>query len=331
MNACEWDGRRRRRSCGAPGDQPIAEQRLAFGDRVIREDSVSHSRELRSRLAAPALLNRTTVRQERDHRQSPEWKRHATRSVDRPVTGGHAAPEHAQKVALAGTSLSRAGCWLGSRIACGCADRREPQGRGANPCGNLTRCVSPSSPTSTLRKPRWYGGIGTYTWHHARDMVQLGHEVPLCWRAPPHQGGAPTTTTGCGSGGGAARCPARCTTPGSAALVVDARAGAKRDRHAGCTARPGAHGVASTWWSRPNVTAGSLVNLVTRTPTVCRFHSPARLIMSYYDVSRGDVRASSVVEGLGVLRGGSAHVHVRLPFSYGPRADACAARCSGGA
>jgi glycogen synthase len=47
---------------------------------------------------------------------------------------------------------------------------------------------------------------------------------------------------------------------------------------------------------------GLLVNNRMRIPTLVKFHSPARLIMQFYDVQKADVAMCSIVEGIGMRR-----------------------------
>lgn len=50
---------------------------------------------------------------------------------------------------------------------------------------------------------------------------------------------------------------------------------------------------------------GMLINHLTRAPTVVRLHSPARLIMPFYDVRPTDIRLCSVAEERGIRGAGS--------------------------
>jgi glycosyltransferase involved in cell wall biosynthesis len=50
---------------------------------------------------------------------------------------------------------------------------------------------------------------------------------------------------------------------------------------------------------------GLLINHLMRGKTLVKFHSPARLIMRYYDVSRADTACCSFLEGLGIQGAGA--------------------------
>jgi len=47
---------------------------------------------------------------------------------------------------------------------------------------------------------------------------------------------------------------------------------------------------------------GLLVNNLMLSPTLVKFHSPARLIMKFYDVQKADIALCSVLEGIGMRR-----------------------------
>lgn len=152
-----------------------------------------------------------------------------------------------------------------------------------------------------------FGGIGTYTWYHARALAKLGHEVHVLAGAA-----APTT------------------------LRRDAHDGVTvhRFRAGGALLAPlGVLGRRRLWWTKNRIengwsmyrglsallrehrfdvvempecgAEGWLLNHVTRLPTVVRFHSPAQLIMGSYDVPAADIRWCSAVERL-AMRGARA-------------------------
>ena len=147
-----------------------------------------------------------------------------------------------------------------------------------------------------------YGGIGTYTWYQARALVKIGHEVHVL-------AGANQATA------------------------------LRREEHDGVTVyrfrgdgRPmrGAHHLdkLKLWWTKNRLqnglsmyrglkalskqhqydviempecgAEGLLVNNLMRARTVVKFHSPARLIMPFYDVHRGDIALCSLLEELGM-------------------------------
>ena len=143
-----------------------------------------------------------------------------------------------------------------------------------------------------------FGGIGTYTWFHARALSRLGHEVHVVAGAT-----------------------------GPCALRSEEKDGVHvwRLRGEGFRATAIASlGRLQWWWSRERLrnaldmfsalrhlertltfdviempecgAEGLLVNRLTSAPTVVRFHSPAQLIMNFYDVRRGDVWLCSALE-----------------------------------
>ncbi len=152
-----------------------------------------------------------------------------------------------------------------------------------------------------------YGGIGTYTWYQARGLVKLGHEVHVL-------AGANEAT----------------------ALRSQKHDGVTVYRFRG-DGRPmrGVQqlGKLKLWWTRNRLqnglsmyralkalrrrhkydiiempecgAEGLLVNNLMRQPTIVKFHSPARLIMPYYDVCKADIALCSFVEKLGMRRAGA--------------------------
>jgi glycogen(starch) synthase len=148
-----------------------------------------------------------------------------------------------------------------------------------------------------------FGGIGTYTWYHARALARLGHEVDVL---------------------------AGAVEPSS--LVAEEHDGVRVWRHRDLR---GAKLVlrqlerSRLWWTRNRLengismfrglrmlltrrrieiaempecgAEGLLINHLLRgVPTVVRFHSPARLIMRYYDVRRADRDLCALTERIGM-------------------------------
>jgi glycosyltransferase involved in cell wall biosynthesis len=143
-----------------------------------------------------------------------------------------------------------------------------------------------------------FGGIGTYTWYHARALARLGHEVHVV-------------------AGLKEQSP----------LVNRMHEGVTVHRY-----RPGGRIMESfdglgrwkLWWTRQRLengwsmyqamkllqhehkfdvlempecgAEGFLVNSLMSVPAVVRFHSPSRLIMPFYDVRRSDVAVCSFLE-----------------------------------
>ncbi len=152
-----------------------------------------------------------------------------------------------------------------------------------------------------------YGGIGTYTWYQARALAKLGHEVHVL-------AGARTPT------------PLRRQTHDGVTVY--------RWRSDGVFMRGFRQlGKLRLWWTHNRLenalsmyrglralrqkhhydiiempecgAEGLLVNHLMRETTIIKFHSPARLIMPYYDVREADTRLCSFAEQIG-LHGASA-------------------------
>jgi glycogen(starch) synthase len=143
-----------------------------------------------------------------------------------------------------------------------------------------------------------FGGIGTYTWYHARALARLGHQVHVLAGSTSE---TPLTTY-----------------QDDGVLVHRFRAGGPAMRAFSGIARY------RCYWTRlrlenawsmyqglkilkrryafdvlemPECGAeGCLINSLQKTPTVVRFHSPSQLIMPLYDVSRADMLACSALE-----------------------------------
>jgi glycosyltransferase involved in cell wall biosynthesis len=152
-----------------------------------------------------------------------------------------------------------------------------------------------------------FGGIGTYTWYHARALAKLGHEVHVlagALRSGPHR---PVEQDG--------------------VTVHRFRSSGPVMTAFGALAKLG------WWWTKNRLETafsmyrglrvllrrhhfdiiempecggeGAFVNHLLGARTVVRFHSPARLIMPYYDVRAGDVRWCGRIEQIGI-RGATA-------------------------
>jgi glycosyltransferase involved in cell wall biosynthesis len=149
-----------------------------------------------------------------------------------------------------------------------------------------------------------FGGIGTYTWHQARALAKLGHEVhviagsldgtPLkavfgygvtVWRANGH--------------GGVLRAVRHLDTIGlhwtrnRLENALNMRSAVRElDRRIGFDVI-----------ESPECGADSLfVSRVSDAPVIVRFQSPAELIMPFYDVSRLDRLACAAAERVGIRR-----------------------------
>jgi glycogen(starch) synthase len=147
-----------------------------------------------------------------------------------------------------------------------------------------------------------FGGIGTYTWYHARALVKLGHQVHVL--------------------AGSTKPTALTTTEHDGVFVHRFRADDLVTKFASLFARRG------YYWTRQRIenawcmyrglkqlmkqhtfdviempecgAEGALINWLMRTPTVVRFHSPSRLIMEFYDVPKLDITMCSWVEQLAI-------------------------------
>ena len=147
-----------------------------------------------------------------------------------------------------------------------------------------------------------FGGIGTYTWYQARAMVKLGHEVhvlagatsPTSLRSEEHDG---VRVYRFRSDGPLMRCLRRFDkfklwwTKNRLENALSMYRGLEaltRKHHYDLVEMPecGAEGL--------------LINYLTPVRTLIKFHSPARLIMRYYDVLRADITLCSFVEQLGI-------------------------------
>lgn len=153
-----------------------------------------------------------------------------------------------------------------------------------------------------------FGGIGTYSWYHARALVKLGHEVHVL---------------------------AGATEPTALRSEEDDGVHVHRFRADGAWMRVfGGLGRYQLWWTRNRLenalsmlrglrqlqrelrfdvlempecgAEGALLNHRVDVPAVVRFHSPARLIMPTYDVRRADHLLCSIVEQAGI-RGADAY------------------------
>jgi glycosyltransferase involved in cell wall biosynthesis len=148
-----------------------------------------------------------------------------------------------------------------------------------------------------------FGGIGTYTWYHARALAKLGHDVHVL---------------------------AGATSPTALRTETHDNVQVHRFQAEGLFMRGGDWlGQRGLWWTKSRWQTGWsmhrglnalrrlnrydviempecggegwMLNHLTRLPAVVRFHSPARLIMEFYDVRRADILSCSALERLGML------------------------------
>ena len=149
-----------------------------------------------------------------------------------------------------------------------------------------------------------FGGIGTYTWYQARALAKLGHDIHVV-------AGATENMT----------------------LRIQEHDGVKvhRFRSDGSLMRSFHQlGKCRLWWTKNRLenalnmyralkvlarehqfdviempecgAEGFLVNNLMRERTLIKFHSPAQLIMPYYDVPPADIKLCSLVERIGIHR-----------------------------
>jgi glycosyltransferase involved in cell wall biosynthesis len=143
-----------------------------------------------------------------------------------------------------------------------------------------------------------FGGIGTYTWYHARALAKLGHEVHVLAGAR-----RPTTLRSSEHDGVRVH---RFWADGVAMRTFE-RLGAFRlwwtrqrlqnawSMYQGISALHREHGYDVL--EMPECGAeGALVTHLLKVPSVVRLHSPSRLIMQYYDVRRADILFCSLIE-----------------------------------
>jgi len=151
-----------------------------------------------------------------------------------------------------------------------------------------------------------FGGIGTYTWYQARALVKLGHDVHVLagatdstgLRTQEHDG---VKVSRFRSDGTLMRCFRQLDkwrlwwTKNRLENALSMYCGLQALR------REHQYDVIEM----PECGAeGFLVNHLTRATTLIKFHSPARLIMPYYDVRRADIILCSFVEQLGMRGAG---------------------------
>jgi glycosyltransferase involved in cell wall biosynthesis len=143
-----------------------------------------------------------------------------------------------------------------------------------------------------------FGGIGTYTWYQARALARLGHEVHVL--------------------AGSRQESPLCTREEKSITVHRYRTGGSAMRAFGALGRK------KFWWTQQRLengwsmyralkalrrryrfdvlempecgAEGLLINSLMDVPSVVRFHSPARLIMPFYDVRDGDRSMCSWLE-----------------------------------
>lgn len=147
-----------------------------------------------------------------------------------------------------------------------------------------------------------FGGIGTYTWYHARALVKLGHQVHVL--------------------AGSTNPSELRTTEHDGVFVHRFRSNDLVTRFADL------FGKWRCYWTRQRLgnawcmylglkqlmkqhtfdviempecgAEGSLITWLLPTPTVVRFHSPSRLIMQFYDVPQMDIAMCSWIEQIAI-------------------------------
>lgn len=147
-----------------------------------------------------------------------------------------------------------------------------------------------------------FGGIGTYTYYQARGLAKLGHDVHVLAGA--------TAVIGLRSSEQDGVIVHRYRHEG-AAMSAFRRLGPLKlrwTRNRLENAVSMYHGLKALMWKErfdvvemPECGAeGALLTHWLEVPTVMKFHSPARLIMPYYDLSRADRAVCAAVEQAGI-------------------------------
>lgn len=147
-----------------------------------------------------------------------------------------------------------------------------------------------------------FGGIGTYTWYHARALVKLGHQVHVL-------AGSPTPcelSTSEHDGVFVHRFRVDDLVTKAAEFFAWRRCYWTRQRlqNAWCMYLGLKQLMKQHTFDvieMPECGAeGSLITLLVDTPTVVRFHSPSRLIMGFYDVPKLDIAVCSWIEDIAI-------------------------------
>lgn len=147
-----------------------------------------------------------------------------------------------------------------------------------------------------------FGGIGTYTWYQARALAKLGHEVHVL-------AGATTPTALRDSEHDGVRVHRyRWGGPVRRSLEPLAKSGLFWTRNRienGLSMYLGLKQLVRRWdfdvLEMPECGAeGMIVNHLMPNPSVVKFHSPAQLIMGYYDATRMDRYLCGAIEKFGV-------------------------------
>lgn len=150
-----------------------------------------------------------------------------------------------------------------------------------------------------------FGGIGTYTWYHARALVKLGHEVHVV--AGLSRGTGPDPD-----------CRGESRREPHGVFVHRFRAAGRTMRFFQSFGRRGCHWTQQrleNGWSMYGALSALLaqhkfdiaempecgaegwrINARLPVPTIVRFHSPSRLIMPFYDVPKADIAMCAGLE-----------------------------------
>lgn len=151
-----------------------------------------------------------------------------------------------------------------------------------------------------------FGGIGTYTWTQARALARLGHEVHVV------AGSAEPAPLFGRDQDGVRVWRARGSVTGRALGPLNRlRLWWTRNRLDTALTMAGAVRTLQRWLAfdvmeMPECGGeGLIVTRVAKAPTVIRYHSPARLIMPYYDVRRADVILCGALEGAAMRAAGT--------------------------
>jgi len=149
-----------------------------------------------------------------------------------------------------------------------------------------------------------YGGIGTYTWFQARALVKLGHQVHVLAGANE----ADSIRTQEHDGVVVFRFRSRSLLMGGFRILDRLRLWWTRNRLENALSMFQAfrnlHGQHQyDLVEMPECGAEGLwINRLHQVPTLIKFHSPAKLIMPYYDVRKADITFCSGLEQLAMRR-----------------------------
>jgi len=149
-----------------------------------------------------------------------------------------------------------------------------------------------------------FGGIGTYTWYQARGLTKIGHEVHVLAGSVNPTNLKSTDDEGIQ----VYRFKSRNLLMRGLEILNKSRLFWSKIRLENALNMYGAlrkllrHNKYDLVEMPECGAEGSLINNLIRLKTLIRFHSPARLIMPYYEVPRLDIHLCSLIEQLAIFR-----------------------------